>query len=159
MILDTPSFDDLRGLLEAADPGTFAELNAFHGVGLWTPEGEAARLAALAREWPAHTIRDEAGVPMLVMGLSMQRVGVVQTWCVCRDGWQAYNRAVVACYQSIVAGIFAGGIHRITVESLAGRPRVREWFAGFGYVYEGTQRGAGVQGEDIDIYGMTKGAG
>ena len=55
--------------------------------------------------------------------------------------------------------MFSGGIHRISVESMAGRPRVREWFERFGFVYEGTMRQAGVQGEDIDLYGMTKEVG
>ena len=159
MNLDAPSFDDLNDLLADADAGTRAELDAFHGAGLWTPAGEASRLAALAREWPSHAIRDESGRPMMVMGLTLQRVGVVQTWSVGRTGWTAYNAEIVACYQKIVAGVFSGGIHRISVESMAGRPRVREWFERFGFVYEGTMRQAGVQGEDIDLYGMTKEVG
>lgn len=156
MTIDVPSFDDLRSILANADEGTRAEADAFLGRGLWSVDGEAARLAELARRWPAHVIRDESGKPVLAIGLSLVRIGVVQTWFVGAAGWQAHNAAIVGCYRMLVCGVFAGGIHRITVESLAGRPRVREWFERFGFVHEGTERAAGVQGEDVDIYGMTR---
>lgn len=52
-----------------------------------------------------------------------------------------------------------GAVHRVQVYSLAGRSRVREWFATLGYTLEGTQRQAGVQGENVDVYGITKGEG
>ena len=158
MKLIEPSFDDLRRILADPDPGIRAELDAFNGAGVWTVDGESARRAADARCLPSHLILDEAGAPVLAMGLTMQRAGVVQTWFLGRDGWTAHNAAIVECYGGIVEGLFRGGVHRIQVVSLGGRPRVREWFQRFGFEHEGVQRGAGVQGEDLDFYGMTGGA-
>lgn len=158
MQLDPPSIDDILSVLHRADTGTIAEADAFLGAGLWTIEGEASRLHEMAERLPAHVVRDEAGAAMLIMGLTIVRSGVLQTWCITAEGWTRYNGAIVSSYQEIVRKIFAPetGVHRLTVESLAGRPRVREWFESFGFVHEGLLHAAGAQREDIDVYSMVR---
>lgn len=157
MKLLQPSFEDLREILGNPEPGIAAELDAFYGRGVWDVDGHAAHLAALARALPSHLIVNGCDEPVLAMGLTLERAGVVQTWFVGRADWMAHDHKIRACYQAIVAGLFEAGIHRIQVQSLAGRPRVREWFERMGYVYEGTQRAAGAQGEDFDLYGLVAG--
>lgn len=158
MNLRTPTFAELREILVDVDAGLALELDAFNGIGQWTADTEAARLAAIARDLPSHVHHDDAGRPVAAMGITLVRPGVVQTWFTARAGWQAHNQAIAAIHAGMRDRLFtAGGIHRSQAYSLAGRPRVRSWFEWLGYTHEGVQVRAGAQREDLDVYGLTSG--
>lgn len=160
MNLRPPTFTELRAILVDLDAPQRPEVDAFHGVGQWTVDSEAARLAALARELPAHVLFTPDARPVIAFGVGIVRPGVLQTWLCACTGWQALNAEFVAVHAEATARLLAlGGIHRIQVYSLAGRARVRPWIERLGYAHEGVQRAAGVQGEDFDLYGMVKGEG
>jgi hypothetical protein len=157
-MLTLPTLGQGIEILRNADEGIALELDAFHGRGLWSPEGEAARLLG-QNNVLAHVMHDADGRPVLMFGATLVRLGVAQTWFAGARGWQAVNRELVPLHARLVAIALEGVVHRVQIYSLAGRPRVREWFASLGYTLEGQQRAAGVQGEDVDLYGITKGEG
>lgn len=157
-MLTAPTMGQAIEILRNAEDGIARELDAFHGRLLWSPEGEAARLLG-QRNFLQHVMLGPDGRPLLMFGAFLVRMGVAQTWFVGAQGWQAINRELVPLHAQLVRIALEGAVHRVQVYSLAGRSRVREWFATLGYTLEGTQRQAGVQGENVDVYGITKGEG
>lgn len=157
-MLEIPTFGQALEILRNADDGAARELDALHGRGLWSPEGEAARLLG-QRNFLVHVMLGPDRRPLLMFGAYLARLGVAQTWFVGAQGWTALNRELAPLHAHLVQVGLEGAVHRVQVTSLAGRPRVREWFASLGYTLEGTQRQAGSQGEDLDLYGITKGEG
>lgn len=159
-MLTEPTPGELTEILRRADPGCAAELDAFHGAGLWTPEGEAARLLG-QRNLLAHVMRDGAGAPRLAFGAFLVRFGVARTWLVAARGWtDTVARALPPMHATLVRIALEGPVHRVEVVSLAGRPRVRPWFEqALGYSHEGLERRAGAQGEDFDRYSIIRGEG
>lgn len=155
-MLTAPTVAELTHLLRRADPGCAAELDAFHGAGLWSPDGEAARLLAQANVLE-HVMHDAAGAPLLAFGASLRCLGVARTWLVAAPGWTARNADFRALHAQLVAIALAGPVHRVEVVSLAHRPRVRPWFEQqLGYTHEGLERRAGAQGEDFDRYSIIR---
>lgn len=158
MNLRPPTFAELREILANLDADMAREIDAFQGAGQWTVDSEAARLANLARELPAHVILDEQAAPVVAFGVWIVRPGVLQTWFTGRVGWQAVNAEVFEIHAGMRDKLFAlPSIHRAQAYSLAGRERVRPWFERLGYTHEGVQRAGGVQREDLDLYGLVKG--
>lgn len=156
-MLTAPSFGELLEILRQADRGCAAELDAFHGAGLWTPEGEAARLLG-QRNFLAHVIHGADRAPLLAFGAFLLRMGVARCWMVTRRGWRVANGDFAPLHAQLMRITLEGPVHRVEVVSLAHRARVRPWFEGqLGYTHEGLERRAGAQGEDFDRYAMTRG--
>jgi hypothetical protein len=97
---------------------------------------------------------DAIGRPQAAGGFHEERRGAWQGWMVgTPEGWSTHWRSITKATRWLMGELFTMGARRLAVDTIASRTAATDWYAkALGMRYEGTQRRAGAQGEDIVTY-------
>lgn len=107
-----------------------------------------SRVEAPGVAW-AYLVR---GTPMLCGGVIEGAVrGIGALWFVGAEGCERHIKHVLRAWRAIVA---AGGYRRLEAKCFTGNIAANRFAARVGFQLEGTLRGYGSAGEDVNQYGM-----
>jgi hypothetical protein len=145
-------------LCERMRPDEIEQLHAFVNIegadGEYDPD--AAAKLFLNKQGPQFTVMGADGFPVVCGGYDMSIDGVWQSWMVgSMEGWEKNWRSITKASRWLMWSLFQNGARRLQTSAIASRCQAHEWYIrGLGMKHEGVQRGAGLNGEDIHLFGI-----